>query len=125
MTYSKYKLVNNENGETMCIKNYDTDTGPCLSIPLDEENTDYQKYLEWAKTNTAEKADGLTWDDIRSKRDSILSSTDWTMTTGSTVDQAQWAAYRQNLRDLPQTYKDKTPDDVVWPTQPSTAGPNS
>ena len=22
-------------------------------------------------------------------------------------------------------YKDKTPDDVVWPTQPSTAGPNS
>ena len=125
MTYSKYKLVNNENGETMCIKNYDTDTGPCLSIPLDEANTDYQEYLEWAKTNTAEKADELTWDDIRSKRDGILSSTDWTMTTGSTVDQAQWAAYRQNLRDIPQTYKDKTPDDVVWPTQPSTAGPNT
>ena len=96
-----------------------------LNIPFDEENKDYQEYLEWAKTNTAEKADGLSWDDIRSKRDSILSSTDWTMTTGATVDQAQWAAYRQNLRDLPQTYKDKTPDDVVWPTQPSTAGPNS
>ena len=96
-----------------------------LNIPFDEENKDYQEYLEWAKTNTAEKADGLSWDDIRSKRDSILSSTDWTMTTGSTVDQAQWAAYRQNLRDLPQTYKDKTPDDVVWPTQPSTAGPNT
>ena len=125
MTYSKYKLVNNENGETMCIKNYDTDTGPYKAIPIDEKNTDYQEYLEWAKTNTAEKADGLTWDDIRSKRDSILSSTDWTMTTGSTVDQAQWAAYRQNLRDIPQTYKDKTPDDVVWPTQPSTAGPNT
>ena len=96
-----------------------------LNIPFDEENKDYQEYLEWAKTNTAEKADGLSWDDIRSKRDSILSSTDWTMTTGATVDQAQWAAYRQNLRDLPQTYKDKTPDDVVWPTQPSTKGPNS
>ena len=125
MTYSKYKLINNENGETMCIKNYDTDTGPCLSIPLDEANTDYQEYLEWAKTNTAEKSDEITWDDIRAKRDGILQSTDWTMTTGSTVDQAQWAAYRQNLRDIPQTYKDKTPDDVVWPTQPSTAGPNS
>ena len=96
-----------------------------LSIPLDEENTDYQEYLEWAKTNKAEAAAGLTWDDIRSKRDSILQATDWTMTTGATVDQAQWAAYRQNLRDLPQTYKDKTPDDVVWPTQPSTAGPNT
>jgi len=95
------------------------------SIPCDEANTDYQEYLEWAKTNTAEAADGLTWDDIRGKRDSILKDTDWTMTTGATVDQAQWAAYRQNLRDIPQTYKDKTPDDVVWPTQPSTKGPNS
>ncbi len=28
-----------------------------ISIPLDEANTDYQEYLEWAKTNTAEEAD--------------------------------------------------------------------
>ena len=96
------------------------------SIPFDEANTDYQEYLEWAKTNTAEAADDtLTWDDIREKRDQILRNTDWTMTTGATVDQAQWAAYRQVIRDIPQTYKDKTPDDVVWPTQPSTAGPNT
>ena len=26
-------------------------------IPFDEANTDYQAYLEWAKTNTAEAAD--------------------------------------------------------------------
>ena len=26
-------------------------------IPFDEANTDYQSYLEWAKTNTAEAAD--------------------------------------------------------------------
>ena len=96
------------------------------SIPFDEANTDYQEYLEWAKTNTAEAADDtLTWDDIRATRDQILRDTDWTMTTGATVDQAQWAAYRQIIRDIPQTYKDKTPDDVVWPTQPSTKGPNS
>ena len=99
--------------------------GGTIIIPFIEENIDYQEYLEWSKTNIAEAADGLTWDDIRSKRDSILQSTDWTMTTGATVDQAQWAAYRQNIRDIPQTYKDKTPDDVVWPTQPSTAGPNT
>ena len=96
-----------------------------MSIPFVEDNTDYQEYLEWAKTNTAEDPDGLTWNDIRSKRDGILQSTDWTMTTGATVDQAQWAAYRQVIRDIPQTYKDKTPNDVVWPTQPSTAGPNT
>tara|TARA_R100000278_G_scaffold35935_1_gene32341 strand:- start:177 stop:344 length:168 start_codon:yes stop_codon:yes gene_type:complete len=27
------------------------------SIPIDEANTDYQEYLEWAKTNTPEEAD--------------------------------------------------------------------
>ena len=26
-------------------------------IPFDEGNKDYQEYLEWAKTNTAEAAD--------------------------------------------------------------------
>ena len=26
-------------------------------IPLDPDNTDYQLYLEWAKTHTAEAAD--------------------------------------------------------------------
>ena len=98
-----------------------------MSIPFVEDNINYQEYLEWvAQGNTAEDVDDtLTWDDIRATRDQILKDTDWTMTTGSTVDQAQWAAYRQTIRDIPQTYKDKTPDDVVWPTQPSTAGPNT
>ena len=27
------------------------------SIPFDAANTDYQAYLDWAKTNTAEAAD--------------------------------------------------------------------
>ena len=101
------------------------DDGTISCIPMSEGNVDYQEYLEWAKTNTAEAPDGLTWADIRAKRDTILQSTDWTMTTGATVDQTAWATYRQSIRDIPQTYKDKTPDDVVWPTQPSTAGPNT
>lgn len=97
------------------------------AIPKDLDNRHYQEYLEWIKTNKVDPADPetLTWDDIRTKRNNILRETDWTMTTGATVDQAQWAAYRQVIRDIPQTYKDKTPDDVVWPTQPSTAGPNT
>ena len=119
-----YKLIKNSiTGETNKVIKRLADGA---SIPFDEGNKDYQEYKLWlADGNTPEAADGLTWDDIRIKRDGILQSTDWTMTTGATVDQAQWAAYRQNIRDIPQTYKDKTPDDVVWPTQPSTAGPNS
>ena len=120
----KYKINSlDSSGKQSSVIKVDTMT----YIPYDEENTDYQEYLEWAKTNTAEAADEdkLTWDSIRATRDQILRDTDWTMTTGATVDQAQWAAYRQVIRDIPQTYKDKTPDDVVWPTQPSTAGPNT
>ena len=126
--YKKFKLDNIV--QTNVITKIKDKNGKAIEpqyIPFDEANTDYQEYLEWAKTNTAEDADTetLTWDDIREIRDQILRDTDWTMTTGATVDQAQWAAYRQVIRDIPQTYKDKTPDDVVWPTQPSTAGPNS
>ena len=66
-----------------------------------------------------------SWENVRKKRDYLLKSSDWTMNPDTTIDQAQWSAYRQILRDLPQTYKDKTSDEVVWPTQPSTAGPNT
>ena len=122
MTYT-YKNVKDIDGS---IGNYILRKEDNAFIPKDEANMDYQEYLAWvAQGNTAEDLDALTWDDIRSTRDQILRSTDWTMTTGATVDQAQWAAYRQVIRDIPQTYKDKTPDDVVWPTQPSTKGPNS
>ena len=119
-----YKKYNDENGNLSSIL-IKEDGKVTWSIPLEVGNRHYDEYLEWAKTNTTEEADGLSWNDIRLKRDGILKDTDWTMTTGSSVDQAQWAAYRQNLRDLPQTYSGKTPDDVVWPTQPSTAGPNT
>ena len=122
---TRYKLYADFDGEPAKAIQRILDDGTVSSIPMNSDNKDYAEYLEWAKTNTIEAADGLTWDDIRSIRDGILQNTDWTMTTGATVDQAQWAAYRQVIRDIPQTYKDKTPNDVVWPTQPSTAGPNS
>ena len=97
-----------------------------LSIPPDPANTDYQAYLAWLEegnTPLPVPVEEVTWDTIRAKRDQLIRDTDWTMIPGATVDQSQWAAYRQILRDLPQTYDN--PEDVVWPTQPSTSGPNT
>ena len=51
-----YKLINDSlTGNLLNIKR--TDVTPPIFIPIDEANTDYQEYLEWAKTNTAEAAD--------------------------------------------------------------------
>ena len=98
------------------------------SIPFDPDNTDYQEFLQWkADGGVPEAADPgpSDWDQVRTKRDSLLRDSDWAMTTGATIDQAQWSAYREKLRDIPQTYKDKETSEIVWPTTPSTKGPNS
>ena len=66
-----------------------------------------------------------SWNIIRKKRDYLLWTTDWSMTPGCTVDQAAWAAYRQSLRDIPQTYASSGFASVVWPKAPTTDGPNT
>lgn len=128
MIIETVKKVNDQLDKTILIGYYVTNSqnDEVSFVPSSANSSDFQAIQEWiAEGNTADPADGLTWDDIRSTRDEILQATDWTMTTGASVDQAQWAAYRQNIRDIPQTYSGKTPDEVVWPTQPSTAGPNT
>jgi len=56
MTYKLTKSTNSITGVTtegdIIIRIADN-----AAIPIDEANTDYQEYLEWAKTNTAEEAD--------------------------------------------------------------------
>ena len=49
-----YKLIKDPlTNEIITVKRTTDNT----FIPFDEANTDYQEYLEWAKTNTAEAAD--------------------------------------------------------------------
>tara|TARA_X000001388_G_C2146935_1_gene90929 strand:+ start:376 stop:549 length:174 start_codon:yes stop_codon:yes gene_type:complete len=56
--YSKINDTLNGKVVTLAILYVDTVTKTRKSIPLDEENTDYQEYLEWvAEGNTAEAAD--------------------------------------------------------------------
>ena len=54
-----YKLIKNPfTNKVQSVRLTKTDSNIILIIPFDEENTDYQKYLEWvSKGNTAEEAD--------------------------------------------------------------------
>ena len=51
-----------------------------------------------------------------------LKQSDWTQFADSPLSdtkKAEWATYRQALRDLPQQYPDAiTNDDIIWPTKP-------
>ena len=102
-----------------------------VNIRIDDANNEHPDYIEYKKWiedgNTVEAADPgpSDWDLVREKRDDLLRASDWAMTTGATIDQAQWSAYREKLRDIPQTYKDKETSEIVWPTIPSSKGPNS
>ena len=119
-----YKLTSNQ-GPSQDYPILKTSTGEYIFPAADCRQ--YIEYLEWlSEGNTPERADdAVTWDTIRAKRDQLIAASDWTMIPGATVDQAAWAAYRQVLRDLPQTYAATGPESVVWPTEPSTAGPNT
>lgn len=61
------------------------------------------------------------WEAIRAQRNALLAQSDsavlpdrWAAMTQE--KQQEWSAYRQALRDIPQTYSD--PQDVIWPIKP-------
>lgn len=53
---------------------------------------------------------------VRAKRDLLLSQSDWTQVADAPVDKIAWATYRQELRDI--SAQTGFPWAVVWPTQP-------
>lgn len=53
---------------------------------------------------------------IRLWRNKELAASDWTQLPDSTADKAAWAAYRQELRDLPAQNDD--PKLIVFPEPP-------
>lgn len=60
---------------------------------------------------------------LRQQRDGLLFTCDWTQLPDApitTEKKAEWTAYRQALRDIPQNYPNLTSlDEVVWPTPPA------
>lgn len=59
---------------------------------------------------------------IRTTRRNKLAESDWTQFADSPLTdkkKAEWATYRQALRDLPQEYPNAiSNDDIIWPTKP-------
>ena len=90
--------------------------GVQMSIPADAGNRHYAAMLEQGITPAPYVEPAPTAEQVRAERDRLLAESDWTQITDAPVDQAAWAVYRQELRDVPQ--QAGFPHDVVWPTEP-------
>jgi O-glycosyl hydrolase len=58
---------------------------------------------------------------IRSQRANLLRNSDWTQMPDSPLSEskrAEWAVYRQALRDMPDTTTATTVEAIVWPVRP-------
>lgn len=78
------------------------------------------KPLKRSTQEVTQRASEASRRNMRIDRDSFLLSSDWTQMPDSPLseqERQQWAAYRQQLRDLP----DNTPDplNVTWPEPPT------
>jgi hypothetical protein len=97
---------------------------PSVTLPSDWQLVTDSARVGWTYANNTWSAPvfvpvNVTVDEIRSRRDSQLSNTDWRdLPSYSGSDQAAWRTYRQELRDLPDGYI-PTPY-PIYPTEPTT-----
>ena len=90
-----------------------------ITIPKKEDHWDYIQFLQELENGEAELIPYVvSWNEIRSKRDALLTASDWSVASDATPKPSKeaWLAYRQALRDLPQTFF--TPEEVVFPNKP-------
>lgn len=93
------------NGLVFCNIPLDAQKATEMGIPADIFEAELQR---------------IKWKTLRTERDDLIAKTDWTQMPDVPLDeakQAEFATYRQTLRDIPQTYDD--PDAVVWPDKPT------
>lgn len=110
--------------------------------PLWDKTNDPKK-LAYLNDRAIEKVDGAVYDSdtdtititpvadptqtttqvLKKMRNNRLTNSDWTQAVDSPLSdskKAEWATYRQALRDLPSSYTDDDDiNDVVFPTPPS------
>jgi len=76
---------------------------------------------EEAELVTRAEAADLDMSMVRSQRDGLLRSTDWTQVGDAALGDhtaEEWATHRQALRDLPSVFTRVS--EVVWPNDPPT-----
>lgn len=107
-----YRIVDNKLGNQILIN---------TNIEIFEnEVVETKIYRDLTQEEIQEKEKNLIdnkWKQIRQKRNRLLLECDWTQLFDSLVDKMSWSNYRQELRDIPQTYND--PNTVIWPTPPT------
>ncbi len=76
-----------------------------------------EEEAEWDARDLAWEsgADERAAEQARKERDVLISKTDWRSASDLTLS-AEWAAYRQALRDVPQ--QEGFPNSINWPTEP-------
>ena len=106
--HGNVRLANNSDGKGDYIESWTVDG---LTKPTDKQ---LASYTDW------ETRKGL--DELRPIRNELLAQSDWVVIKereegGSVSNFADWKKYRQELRDITNTYKSL--EDVKWPTAPS------
>lgn len=108
---------------------YETATGKVLqtthtNVAGAELCADGQSFIEGAHTGyigVEPVAEPIIMQ-LRVERNNLLKYTDWTQMPDAPLTdakKAEWATYRQELRDLPSQYTTETNiDNVVYPTRP-------
>jgi hypothetical protein len=75
-------------------------------------------WVYWSDMDTADRGVPVewVWERLRNRRDALLAECDWRVVADAPWDATPWVAYRQALRDLPDTTTD--PRKAVWPVKP-------
>lgn len=76
-------------------------------------------WVYWSEMDTAERGvpDEWVWERLRNRRNQLLAACDFRVVADAPWDTAPWMAYRQALRDLPDSTAD--PRLAVWPEEPA------
>ena len=111
----------NDDTNTSATVTYDDGSVVTVAWPCQTwHQEEIQAWLDAGNTVAAAPAVD-PWIEIRAKRDMLLKESDWTQLPDAvlpgTSTLTDWQTYRQQLRDIPQTYTD--PATVIWPTQPA------